>query len=134
MAIKNEVVVDSTSKYIVKSTGIGSETGRTDDGNMIEASKGKFGAEFLSGGNTDSLVSLIECYFIIESVGLTTGKLVIDVVAPATEGGFKKMTLTNSGKYGLRPEQLKFGNDKQFTLTTDENVKSYLLVTEFRRN
>ena len=31
-------------------------------------------------------------------------------------------------------DQLKFGNDKIFKLTTDSNVKSYLLVTEFRRN
>lgn len=31
-------------------------------------------------------------------------------------------------------EQLKFGNDKIFKLTTDSNVRNYLLVTEFRRN
>ena len=37
-------------------------------------------------------------------------------------------------KYGLRPDELKFGNDKQIKLTTDSNVTSYLLVTEFRRN
>ena len=123
MAISNEVIVDSTSKYIVKSTGIGSETNQE----LVDANK-------LTGADNESLVSLIECYFIVESVGSTTGKLTIDVSTPATEGGFKKMTLTNSGKYGLRPEQLKFGNDKIFKLTTDANVKSYLLVTEFRRN
>ena len=123
MAIKNEVVVDSTSKYIVKSTGKGSETNQE----LVNANK-------LSGGTNQSLVSLIECYYLIESVGSTAGKLTIDVDTPATEGGFKKMTLTNSGKYGLRPEQLKFGNDKIFKLTTDSNVRSYLLVTEFRRN
>ena len=123
MAIKNEVVVDSTSKYIVKSTGKGSESNQE----LVDANK-------LTGANNESLVSLIECYYLIESVGSTAGKLTIDVDTPATEGGFKKMTLTNSGKYGLRPEQLKFGNDKIFKLTTDANVKSYLLVTEFRRN
>jgi len=123
MAISNAIVVNSTSKYIVKSTGKGSESNQE----LVDANK-------LTGANNESLVSLIECYYIVESVGSTTGKLTIDVSTPATEGGFKKMTLTNSGKYGLRPEQLKFGNDKIFKLTTDANVKSYLLVTEFRRN
>ena len=123
MAISNAIVVNSTSKYIVKSTGKGSESNQE----LVDANK-------LTGANNESLVSLIECYYIVESVGSTTGKLTIDVSTPATEGGFKKMTLTNSGKYGLRPNQLKFGNDKIFKLTTDANVKSYLLVTEFRRN
>ena len=123
MAISNAIVVNSTSKYIVKSTGKGSESNQE----LVDANK-------LTGADNESLVSLIECYFIVESVGSTTGKLTIDVSTPATEGGFKKMTLTDSGKYGLRPEQLKFGNDKIFKLTTDANVKSYLLVTEFRRN
>ena len=123
MAISNAIVVNSTSKYIVKSTGKGSESNQE----LVDANK-------LTGADNESLVSLIECYFIVESVGSTTGKLTIDVSTPATEGGFKKMTLTNSGKYGLRPNQLKFGNDKIFKLTTDANVKSYLLVTEFRRN
>ena len=121
--MNNTGVVTSTSKYIVKSTGKGSETNQE----LVNANK-------LSGGTNQSLVSLIECYYLIESVGSTAGKLTIDVDTPATEGGFKKMTLTNSGKYGLRPEQLKFGNDKIFKLTTDSNVRSYLLVTEFRRN
>jgi len=121
--MNNTEVVNSTSKYIVKSTGIGFET----DKELVDAEK-------LIEGTDGSKVSLIECYYIIESTGSKAGKLTIDVDTPATEGGFKKMTLTNSGKYGLRPEQLKFGNDKIFKLTTDANVKSYLLVTEFRRN
>ena len=114
MAIKNEMVVDTTSKYIVKSTGVGSETnlGRW----LVEANK-------LTGGDNESLVSLIECYYLIEG----TGTLTIST-------GSEDLTLTGKGKYGLRTEQLKFGNDKQFKLTTDESVKSYLLVTEFRRN
>ena len=114
MAIDNEIVVNTTSKYIVKSTGIGSETnlGRW----LVEANK-------LTGGDNESLVSLIECYYLIEG----TGTLTIST-------GSEDLTLTGKGKYGLRPEQLKFGNDKIFTLTTDANVKSYLLVTEFRRN
>jgi len=114
VAIKNEIVVDTTSKYIVKSTGIGSETnlGRW----LVEANK-------LTGGDNESLVSLIECYYLIEGTGTLT-----------ISRGSEDLTLTGKGKYGLRPEQLKFGNDKQFKLTTDESVKSYLLVTEFRRN
>ena len=119
MSITNVTVVDTTSKYIVKSTGKGSET----DQKMIEPSKGEYGAEKLEGGNTDSLVSLIECYHLIEG----TGTLKISA-------GKETKTLTGNGKYGLRPEQLKFGEDKQFKITTDKNVKSYLLVTEFRRN
>ena len=122
MAISNVTVVDATSKYIVKSTGIGSE----DDQKMIETSDG-FGADKLEGGNTDSKVSLIECYYLIENVGSFAGTLTIS-------DGDETLPLTGKGKYGLRPGQLKFGNDKQFTLTTDGNVTSYLLVTEFRRN
>ena len=116
--MKNVTVVDTTSKYIVKSTGIGSE----DDQKMIEG-----GVESLEGGNTDSKVSLIECYYLIENVGSFAGTLTIS-------DGDETLPLTGKGKYGLRPGQLKFGNDKQFTLTTDFHVKSYLLVTEFRRN
>ena len=90
---------------------------------MVDANK-------LTGADNESLVSLIECYYLIEG----TGKLTIEVSTPAIEGGPTKLSLTGKGKYGLRPEQLKFGNDKIFKLTTDANVKSYLLVTEFRRN
>ena len=120
MAISNVTIVDTTSKYIVKSTGIGSETNQK----MIETSDG-FGAEKLEGGDTDSKVSLIECYHLIEG----TGTLTI-----SAESENDDLELTGKGKYGLRPNQLKFGNDKQIKLTTDSNVKSYLLVTEFRRN
>ena len=122
MSIKNEMVVDATSKYIVKSTGIKSEKNQL----MIEPSKGNYGAEKLEGGDTDSKVSLIECYYLIEGTG--TLKISADAEHPNT------LSLTGKGKYGLRPNQLKFGNDKQIKLTTDSNVKSYLLVTEFRRN
>ena len=130
MAISNEVVVDSTFKYIVKSKGVGSETNQK----MIETPLG-FGAEKLVDGNTDSTASLIECYYIIEG----TGTLKIDAASEtetqaAGKTVAKPLSLTGKGKYGLRPGQLKFGEDKQFTLTTDANVKSYLLVTEFRRN
>ena len=118
MSIKNVTVVDTTSKYIVKSTGIGSET----DQKMIETSDG-FGAVKLEGGDSDSKVSLIECYHLIEGTGTMT-----------ISAGSETLPLTGKGKYGLRPGQLKFGNDKQLTLTTDSSVTSYLLVTEFRRN
>ena len=113
MAISNVTVVDTTSKYIVKSTGIGSET---DDQELVDAKE-------LTGGTNESKVSLIECYHLIEGTGTMT-----------ISAGDETLTLTGKGKYGLRPGQLKFGNDKQFTLTTDSNVRSYLLVTEFRRN
>ena len=112
MAIDNEIVVNTTSKYIVKSTGIKDEK----DQELVDANK-------LTGADNESLVSLIECYHLIEGAGTLT-----------ISAGSEDLTLTGKGKYGLRPEQLKFGNDKIFTLTTDANVKSYLLVTEFRRN
>ncbi len=117
MAISNVTVVDTTSKYIVKSTGIGGEVvSLRNDQELVNA-------EELTGGTNKSKVSLIECYHLIEG----TGTLTIRV-------GSETLELTGKGKYGLRPNQLKFGNDKIFTLTTDSNVKSYLLVTEFRRN
>ena len=81
--------------------------------------------ENLISGNNKSLVSLIECYYSIEGTGTLT-------LSASSETN--NLTLTGKGKYGLRPDQLKFGNDKQILLTTDSNVTSYLLVTEFRRN
>ena len=116
MSIKNEMVVDATSKYIVKSTGIKSEKNQL----MIEG-----GVEGLTDGNTDSTASLIECYHLIEGTGTVT---------ISSESEDDDLELTGKGKYGLRPGQLKFGNDKIFKLTTDSNITSYLLVTEFRRN
>ena len=117
MAISNVTVVDTTSKYIVKSTGIGSEAvSLRNDQELVNAND-------LTGGTNESKVSLIECYHLIEG----TGTLTIRV-------GSETLELSGKGKYGLRPGQLKFGNDKIFTLTTDSNVTSYLLVTEFRRN
>jgi hypothetical protein len=114
MTIKNTLVVDNTSKYIVQSKGVGSETDQV----MVNT-------ENLISGNNKSLVSLIECYYSIEGTGTLT-------LSASSETN--NLTLTGKGKYGLRPEQLKFGNDKQILLTTDSNVTSYLLVTEFRRN
>jgi hypothetical protein len=114
MTIKNTLVVDNTSKYIVQSKGIGSETDQV----MVDT-------ENLISGNNKSLVSLIECYYSIEGTGTLT-------LSASSETN--NLTLTGKGKYGLRPDQLKFGNDKQILLTTDSNVTSYLLVTEFRRN
>ena len=114
MAITNTVIVDTTSKYIVQSKGVGNET----DQIMVDAEK-------LTGATNESLVSLIECYYLIEGTG--TLKL-------SASGETNDLSLTGKGKYGLRPDQLKFGNDKQIRLTTDSNVTSYLLVTEFRRN
>jgi hypothetical protein len=114
MAISNVTVVDTTSKYIVKSTGIGSE----DDQIVVNAKE-------LTGGTNESKVSLIECYYLIEGTGTLT-------ISCSSETD--NLILTGKGKYGLRPGQLKFGNDELFKLTTDGNVTSYLLVTEFRRN
>ena len=113
--MKNTEVVNTTSKYIVKTTGIGSETNEI----LVDA-------EELTEGTDGSKVSLIECYYLIEGTG--TLKISADVEHP------NSLSLTGKGKYGLRPNQLKYGNDKLFKLTTDTNVKSYLLVTEFRRN
>ena len=112
--MKNVEVVNTASKYIVKSTGIGSE----DDQIVVNAKE-------LTGGTNESKVSLIECYYLIEGTGTLT---------LSTSSEENDLTLTGKGKYGLRPDQLKFGNDKQILLTTDSNVESYLLVTEFRRN
>jgi len=114
MAISNVKVVNTTSKYIVKSTGIGSET----DQELVDAEK-------LTEGTDGSKVSLIECFYQIEGAGTLT---------ISTDSESTDLTLTGKGKYGLRPNQLKYGNDKIFKLTTDNQVKSYLLVTEFRRN
>ena len=126
MAISNAIVVNSTSKYIVKSTGIKNESNQI----LVDVSK-------LTGANNESLVSLIECYYLIEGTGTLTisAAAAYDPQADAAGTAVKKeLTLTGKGKYGLRPEQLKFGEDRQFKLTTDANVKSFLLVTEFRRN
>ena len=112
--MNNTEVVNTTSKYIVKTTGIGSETNEI----LVDAEK-------LAEGTDGSKVSLIECYYLIEG----TGTLTISTDSESTD-----LTLTGKGKYGLRPNQLKYGNDKIFNLTTDSNIKSYLLVTEFRRN
>ena len=114
MTIANTTVVNTTSKYIVQSKGIGNEVEQV----LVDA-------EELVSGNNKSLISLIECYYIIEGTGTLT------LSASSEEND---LTLTGKGKYGLRPDQLKYGNDKQILLTTDSNVKSYLLVSEFRRN
>jgi hypothetical protein len=115
----NTEVVNTASKYIVKTTGIGSEKiSLRNDQELVNAKE-------LTGGTNESLVSLIECYHLIEG----TGTLTI-----SADGESTPLSLTGKGKYGLRPGQLKFGNDKTFHLTTDSNVTSYLLVTEFRRN
>ena len=111
--MKNTEVVDTASKYIVKTTGAGSETNEV----LVNAETE------LTGGTTGSKVSLIECYYLIEGTGILT-----------ISAGDETLPLDGKGKYGLRPDQLKFGNDKQILLTTDSNVTSYLLVTEFRRN
>ena len=114
MTITNTTLVDSTSKHIVQSKGIGGE----EDQILVDS-------EELTGGNNKSRVSLIECYFQIKG----TGTLTLSAESEKTD-----LTFTGNGKYGLRPDQLKFGDDKQILLTTDSNVKSYLLITEFRRN
>ena len=113
MTIANTTVVNTTSKYIVQSKGIGNEVEQV----LVDA-------EELVSGNNKSLISLIECYYIIEGTGTLT------LSASSEEND---LTLTGKGKYGLRPDELKFGDDKKIKLTTDSNVESYLLITEFRR-
>ena len=114
MTISNTSVVDTTLKHIVRSKGIKDEK----DQIIVDAEK-------LAGGNNESKINLIECYYLIEGTGALT------LSASSEEND---LTLTGKGKYGLRPDQLKFGNDKQILLTTDSNIESYLLVSEFRRN
>ena len=67
---------------------------------------------------------MIECHYQIKGTG--TLKL-------SAESEDDDLSFTGNGKYGLRPDEVKFGNDKQIKLTTDSNVESYLLITEFRR-
>ena len=122
--MNNTEVVNSTSKYIVKTTGIGSETNQE----LVDAEK-------LAEGTDGSKVSLIECYYLIEGTGTLTISAASETETQAAgKTVAKPLSLTGKGKYGLRPNQLKYGNDKIIKLTTDSNVKSYLLVTEFRRN
>jgi len=122
--MNNTEVVNTTSKYIVKTTGIGSETNEI----LVDAEK-------LAEGTDGSKVSLIECYYLIEGTGTLTINAASETETQAAgKTVAKPLSLTGKGKYGLRPNQLKYGNDKIIKLTTDSNVKSYLLVTEFRRN
>ena len=114
MAITNTAIINTDSKYIVQSKGIKDET----DQILVDAEK-------LTNGNNQSKISLIECHFQIKGTG--TLKL-------SAESETNDLSFTGNGKYGLRPDQLKFGNDKIIKLTTDSNVKSYLLITEFRRS
>lgn len=114
MTITNTTVVDTNSKTIIKSIGIKDEV----DQIMIDAEK-------LTDGNNESKISLIECYYQIKGTGTLT-------ISADTET--EDLSLTGRGKYGLRPDQLKFGNDAKIKLTTDSNIESYLLITEFRRN
>ena len=122
MTIKNTTIVDTTSKYIVKSEGVGGETDQV----VVDAEK-------LNGGNSGSKVSMIECHYqVINKFPGKNGKILFSADSEESDGPLGGLLLT--GKYGLRPGQLKFGNDKKITLTTDALVTSYLLVTEFRRN
>ena len=122
MTIKNTTIVDTTSKYIVKSEGVGGETDQV----IVDAEK-------LNGGNSGSKVSMIECHYqVINKFPGKNGKILFSADSEESDGPLGGLLLT--GKYGLRPGQLKFGNDKKMTITTDTLVKSYLLVTEFRRN
>ena len=114
MAISNTSVVDTTLKYIVKSTGIKNET----DQIIVDAEK-------LKDGTNKSKVNLIECFYLIEGTGTIT-------ISASSEDD--DLELTGKGKYGLRPDQLKFGDDKIIKLSTNCTVDSYLMVTEFRRN
>ena len=116
MPKSNTLVVDTADKTIIKSKGISNEDGETIIDPMGAPAK-------LTNATNKSLVSLIEWFYLIEGTGEVTFK-----------AGSETLTLTGKGKYGLRPDQLKFGNDGIITLSTDSSVDSYLMVTEFRRN
>ena len=115
MPKSNTLVVDTADKTIIKSKGIGNEDAQTIIDPMEIPSK-------LTNATNESLVSLIECFYLIEGTGEVTFK-----------AGSETLTLTGKGKYGLRPDQLKFGDDGVISLSTDSSVDSYLMVTEFRR-
>ena len=115
MPKSNTLVVDTADKTIIQSKGIKNEDDETIIDPMGEPTK-------LTNATNKSLVSLIECFYLIEGTGEVTFK-----------AGSETLTLTGKGKYGLRPDQLKFGNDNKITISTDKNVDSYLMVTEFRR-
>ena len=74
--MNNTEVVNSTSKYIVKSTGKESESNEI----LVDAEK-------LTEGTDGSKVSLIECYYIIESIGSTAGKLTISAASETESQG-----------------------------------------------
>ena len=115
MAITNTTVADvKGDKVIITSKGIGNET----DQIVVDAEK-------LTEGTNESKVGLIECFYQIEG----TGTLKFSASSESSD-----LSITEKGKYGLRPNQLMFGKDKQIKLTTDGLVESYLLITEFRRN
>ena len=118
MPKSNTLVVDTADKTIIKSKGIGNEDAQTIIDPMEIPSK-------LTNATNESLVSLIECFYLIEGTGTIT-------IRAGSETN--SLTLTGKGKYGLRPDQLKFGDDGVISLSTDSSVDSYLMVTEFRRN
>ena len=125
MAITNTTVADiKGDKVIITSKGIGNET----DQIVVDAEK-------LLEGTNESKVGLIECHYQIESTESAgpAGSSGAGILRFSASSESNKLGLLFSGKYGLRPDQLMFGKDKQIKLTTDSNVKSYLLVTEFRR-
>ena len=118
MPTSNILVVDTADKTIIQSKGIGNEDAQTIIDPMEIPSK-------LTNATNESLVSLIECFYLIEGTGTIT-------IRAGSETN--SLTLTGKGKYGLRPDQLKFGDDGVISLSTDSSVDSYLMVTEFRRN
>ena len=118
MAINNTLVVDTVDKTIIQSTGVGNETDQLVIDPMKEPKK-------LTNATNESLVSLIECYYLIEGSG---------TLFFSADSEENDLALKGKGKYGLRPNELKFGSDRQIKIITDALVKSYLLVTEFRRN
>ena len=65
----------------------------------------KVDAEKLTEGTDGSKVSLIECYYLIEGTGTLT-------ISAGCRAVLTNYHLTGKGKYGLRPNQLKYGNDK----------------------
>jgi len=119
MAISNVKVVNTTDKAIIKTVGTGGIT------SVIAGKQLVIDAIELTGGTNESTVSLIECYYLIEG----SGTLFFNADSEEND-----LALKGKGKYGLRPNELKFGSDKQIKIITDALVKSYLLVTEFRRN
>ena len=125
--VTSQTIVDTAgTKTVMKFTNISDGSGET----LVT----KMDASALNFMTEDANRVLAKIYW---SVNTTNGKSGVELLFAGSGDNAANATIgffSGRGKYGLRPDQLKFGDDKQILLTTDSNVDSYLLITEFRRN